>query len=259
MRTKICDTFIFEQLLSESEFSNLHAHCMSRFFLFLLIVTASVVGLIALDRADPIRTQLSNVQYFYSQSLSRFGFSTVDSLRSEGQATNSDATVKEQFDTELLLDLESYEDPDYGFSMAIPSGWRKIVAAESEENFDELEPGYAVGFESPYQGENDQFADYVLIEVLPGKDSGLFKTDGENRRRISIDGRNAWMDRLEVTGESGGLTEVDLTIFQAQMSGLGYTIGLYAIGEPSREKLMLEAFEIIVRTFKQATLPFPVS
>jgi len=224
-----------------------------------LLVTVATIVVIAAEQLKPITSGTK-----MAAELHWLGFGQNDVAGEPDHQISLHQTQTyhhdvQQFDTELLLDIEAYEDPDYGFSVAIPSGWQKIVAAESDESFSELEPGYAVGFESPHQGDQDRFADYVLIEVLPGKDSGLFETDGQNRQLISINGQAAWMDRLDVKGESNGLTEVDLTIFQAQMSGLGYTIGLYAIGEPSREKLMSDAFEVIVRTFKLTTSPFPIS
>lgn len=160
---------------------------------------------------------------------------------------------------ELISDIEHYEDLDYGFSMAIPAGWRPIIADGSKEQFEDLEPGYAIGFESPRQGEQDRFADYILVEILPGTDSGLFVTDGKNRQAVSIDGRAAFYDKLMVDSTASDLTEVDLTIFQAELTGVGYTVGLYAIGEPSRESLMSAAFEIMVRTFGVNAEPFPLS
>lgn len=157
---------------------------------------------------------------------------------------------------ELLLDIEPYEDLDYGFTVAIPSGWQRIVSAETDEQLEMLEPGYAVGFESPSQGGQDDFADYILIEILPGADSGSFVTDGSNRSDVLIDGKPAWVDKLDVDGESAGLDGVDLTVYQAEITGLGYTVGLYAIGEADRTELMSAAFEVMVRTLRFTANPF---
>ena len=156
---------------------------------------------------------------------------------------------------ELLMDIEYYEDDDYGFSVAIPAGWNKIVAVQPND-LSIFEPGYTVGFEAPKSGEYDLFADYIMIEILPGSDSGAFETDGSNRIDVSIDGRPAWIDMLDIKATETGLQDVDLTIYQAQITGLGYTVGLYAIGEPDREELMSAAFEILVRTFGFYLEPF---
>ena len=157
---------------------------------------------------------------------------------------------------ELLLDIEPYEDLDYGFTIAIPSGWQRIVSAETDEQLEVLEPGYAVGFESPSQGGKDKFADYILIEILPGADSGSFVTDGSNRSDLLIDGKSAWVDKLDVDGEAAGLDGVALTVYQAEITGLGYTVGLYAIGEADRTELMSAAFEVMVRTLQFTENPF---
>lgn len=160
--------------------------------------------------------------------------------------------------TELVLDIESYIDEEYGFSMAIPAGWRKIVTAESEADLKELEPGYAVGFESPRQGEEDLFADYILIEILPGSESGLFESEPDRRKPLQVDGQAAWFDTVHVDSASSGISEVDLTIYQAELIGLGYTVGIYAIGEPESAELMAAAFELMVRTFEFQIAPFSV-
>lgn len=184
-----------------------------------------------------------------------------------------------QATVERLLEIEPYEDLDYGFKVAIPVGWRKIVTAESEEttvaahgtatgsDYESsdpaipvsLEPGYAVGFESVQQNEDDRFADYILIEVLPGEESGRFEADDSLRQPVTIDGRNTWFDRLEIDQVNSGLIDVDLIVYQAELSGVGYTIGLYAIGEPIREPLLAMAFEVMLQTFKIVRDPFSVS
>lgn len=181
-------------------------------------------------------------------------------------------------DIELLLDIEPYVDTDYGFSMAIPAGWRRIVTAEMSDTADSqteavasmqtaeagfnslwLEPGYAVGFESAQQHADDQFADYILVEILPGDASGLFAADASRRQQVVIDGRPAAYDRLEIKQASSGLTDVDLVIYQAELSGVGYTVGLYSIGERGSEKIMAIAFEVMLQTFRVEKPPFPIS
>lgn len=180
---------------------------------------------------------------------------------------------------ERLLAIEAYEDLDYGFKVAIPVGWRKIVTAESSNDPGSsanstpgsgqesvstamplsLEPGYAVGFESVQQNADDRFADYILIEVLPGGESGLFDANHSLRQPVTIDGRKTWFDRLEIDRMSSGLTDVDLVVYQAELSGVGYTVGLYAIGEPIREQLLAMAFEVMLQTFEVIRDPFTVS
>lgn len=168
------------------------------------------------------------------------------------------ALIPKADEPEQLLEIEAYEDGDYGFDVAIPAGWTRIVTADLESDLAVLEPGYAIGFESPSQGGDDHFADYVLIEILPGTDSGVFSTDGANRRMINIDGKPAWIDKLDINSAGFGKGDVDLTVFQAELVGLGYTVGLYAIGETDRQDLMSAAFQVMIQTFRFNIQPYSI-
>lgn len=158
--------------------------------------------------------------------------------------------------SDSIFSIENYDDDDYGFSVAVPAGWSRVVATETLEGLDVLEPGYAIGFEAPHEGSGDLFADYIMIEILPGTDSGVFETDGSNRLNVSIDSRPAWVDKLDVNAAVYGLENINLTVYQAQISGLGYTVGLFAIGEADREEIMAAAFELMVRTFSFFIEPY---
>lgn len=177
-----------------------------------------------------------------------------------------DAQVAEHSNSlpvDLIVDLERYDDPDYGFSLAVPVGWKKIVAsgADIDDTADvpaSLEPGYAVGFESPRANPLDHFADYILIEVLPGNDSELFDASDGHRRFIEIDEQAIGYDRLHIDSLVDDNADVDLIIFQRGVQAFGYTVAFYAIGEPDNEQTMFEAFQIMLRTFTQTTEPFVV-
>ncbi len=163
----------------------------------------------------------------------------------------------------LIVDLERYDDPDYGFSLAVPVGWKRIVADDTDADdtadvLEMLEPGYAVGFESPRSDRTDKFADYILIEVLPGNEFGLFESAPEHRQLIEIDAQAITYDRLSIDSATDDNVAVDLVIFQRGVQALGYTIAFYAIGEPANERAMFDAFQIMLRTFTQTTEPFVV-
>jgi len=155
--------------------------------------------------------------------------------------------------------LDTYVDPDFGFSLAVPAGWTAVIAVPVEAGPALLEPGYAIGFESPREGDGDIFSDYLMVEILPGDESGLFRTDGSLVRETRVDGRIAWRDALTLAADPGIGSAVDLIVRQAAMAGLGYTVGLYAIGEPARLELLEDAFEVMLRTFRLPTPPFTVS
>lgn len=178
--------------------------------------------------------------------------------------TDANSVASDTFADEVLIaDLDLYDDPDYGFSVAIPAGWRRIVSS-NEADIDPhdlqawLEPGYAVGFESPRSGATDRFADYILIEVLPGDDTGLFMSTDEQRRYLSTsDGQIAY-DMLSIDGKTDTASDVDLVIFQRGVQAMGYTLGFYAIGEPANERALFNAFQIMLRTFNQTAEPFVI-
>ena len=118
-----------------------------------------------------------------------------------------------------------------------------------------------------------------MVEIRPGDESGLFDTDGSLGYATRIDGRSAWRDELVLdmsapvptapvsSGRadlpapvvSGEGATVELVIRQASFSGLGFTVGLYAVGARSRRAVMGEAFEIMLRTFRLPGEPFDVS
>ncbi len=234
--------------------------------LLLIISCAAGIWLIATQDSVQVAEQIRSLWHEQNGSAT-------------GRPDSGPADATDLSSLERLLAIEAYEDLDYGFKVAIPVGWRKIVTADSfsdsganassmpgsgQESVStamplSLEPGYAVGFESVQQNPDDRFADYILIEVLPGGESGRFDADHSLRQPVTIDGRKTWFDRLEIDQVSSGLTDVDLVVYQAELSGVGYTVGLYAIGEPIREPLLAMAFEVMLQTFKVIRDPFTVS
>lgn len=152
-----------------------------------------------------------------------------------------------------------YRDEDYGFEVAVPEYWSPNFAATSDEQTQQLEPGYAVGFESPRSGTKDVFADYLMIEILPGAYTGAFDTDGTQSRVMIVDGRVAVVDRVELDGFEIDSNQIDLVVFQAEIVELGFTVGIYVIGEQSEAAVLADAFELALKTFKVPDDPFSVS
>jgi hypothetical protein len=174
---------------------------------------------------------------------------------------NTDRTLTDPRNTGIrpIETIHTYVDLDYGFSMAVPAGWRKIVLAEQETPGQTPELGYAVGFEALPQSTDDNFADYILLEILPGTDSGLFAAGDADSQSTQIDGQTVTFDRLFIDGQHNPDSGIDLVIFQREYSALGYTIDFYAIGEPDNEKVLFEAFQIMLVTFEQFHPPFMLS
>lgn len=55
---------------------------------------------------------------------------------------DQDVALKPKADEpEQLLEIEAYEDGDYGFDVAIPAGWKRIVTADLESDLTVFELG----------------------------------------------------------------------------------------------------------------------
>ena len=158
---------------------------------------------------------------------------------------------KDSIDTlPAIVEIRSYTDLDFNFEMAVPKEWTLIVADEPLSEIDELETTYAVGFESPQTDKNDHFADYIMVEIIPGRESGAFETDGSLEKTILIDGHPAKEDELRLRDYRVAGDTLDLQIFQAELYGLGYTVGFYAIGEHRETEVLRDAFRLMIETFK---------
>jgi len=155
--------------------------------------------------------------------------------------------------------IVAYNDLDYGFQLAVPDTWSQIYAAEDDLESDVLEPGYAVGFESPRSEAQDTFADYLMVEILPGAHSGAFASDGTQTKVVMVDGRVAITDKVELDGFDIGGEQIDLIVFQAEIVELGYTVGIFVIGEKREAAVLADAFALALKTFKVPDDPFSVS
>lgn len=154
--------------------------------------------------------------------------------------------------------IRHYEDNVYEFSMAVPSNWKAIQANDVDDG-GELNSGYSIGFTSPRFSEEDPYSEYVMVELLPGIETGAFETDGSSRQVITIDGAPAIRDRLFIPADPDATDSVELVVYQAQIIEPGFTIGIYAVGEISEADWLKDAFEIVLRTITIPKAPFQVS
>ena len=150
-----------------------------------------------------------------------------------------------------------YVDQDYDFELAIPENWVRIHAIDEDD--DKLEPGYAVGFESPRAGEHDRFADYLMIEVLPGALTGAFESDGSNKEVMMVDGHVAVTDTVYLNDFPVDGAKIDLIVYQAEIVELGFTVAVYAIGEKHESDVLRDAFNLALKTLKVPDDPFSLS
>jgi len=152
-----------------------------------------------------------------------------------------------------------YFDEDYGFTLAVPENWSRVIAAEDEHEVDVLEPGYAVAFESPKSHDVDVFADYLMVEILPGAQSGAFSSDGSRSKVTMVDERVAITDQVFLNDYDINGDRIDLVVFQAEIIELGFTVGIFAIGEKREADILEDAFKLALKTFKIPEDPFSVS
>lgn len=177
----------------------------------------------------------------------------------QSQWVSAQADNTRQASLQPIERILPYFDDDYGFEVAVPEHWSRNFAATSDEQSEALEPGYAVGFESPRSGTNDVFADYLMVEILPGAHSGAFETDGSHTRVEMVDGRVAVVDQVNLDGFEIDDNRIDLVVFQAEIVELGFTVGIFVIGEQHEVAVLADAFELALKTFRVPDDPFSVS
>lgn len=169
----------------------------------------------------------------------------------------SSVTVNVEAADELLF--VDYFDDSYGFSMVVPQHWKKLISDELLPESDVREPGYSVIFESPQQGDVDTYADYIMVEVLPGIETGAFDSDGQHRDLVIVDGQKAVRDKLMLVNFPFGGSSIDLTVRQAEIAQLGYTVGLYAIGTNDNARMLEKAFRALLYSFQLPDEPYLVA
>jgi len=177
----------------------------------------------------------------------------------QSQRVSADADSLHHSSLKPIERILPFLDEDYGFELAVPENWLTTFAATHDEQTEALEPGYAVGFESPRSGVDDVFADYLMVEILPGAQTGAFVTDGSQTEVMMVDGRMAVIDQVNLDGYQIEGDQIDLVVFQAEIVELGFTIGIFAIGEQREAAVLADAFELALKTFKVPDDPFSVS
>lgn len=171
--------------------------------------------------------------------------------------TDVDSSVHADSVEEMLF--VDYVDETYGFSMVVPQHWSEIISSIPLGESDHREQGYSVIFESPQQNTSDNYADYIMVEVLPGIETGAFDSDGSHRDVVIVDGQKAVRDKLSLVNFPFGDSRIDLTVRQAEIAQLGYTVGLYAIGTNDNARMLDDAFRALLYSFQLPEQPFRIS
>lgn len=140
-------------------------------------------------------------------------------------------------------DLTSYVDPVAGFSGRVPVGWSQVVLSKPHED------GYAVSFESPASNPEDVFADYLMVEFLEGASPEGFLATPADREEVTIDGRSAYRERILLDDFDVGGDTIDLVVYQLTWLEIGYSLGLYAVGEQREQERLEQVFNAFVQSF----------
>jgi hypothetical protein len=188
--------------------------------------------------------------------LGLLGFDQFERWQARGYTIES---VFGESDAREELLFVDYEDSTLGFSMVVPKQWSRLIPDHSYEVSDDMDAGYSVIFESPLEGEQDSYADYIMIEVLPGIDTGAFESTGEHRGVVIVDGQQAVRDELTLLDFPVGGHRIDLLVKQAEIAQLGYTVGLYVIGTNNNAQMLDEAFRALLYSFQLPKQPYLVS
>jgi len=61
---------------------------------------------------------------------------------------------------------------------------------------------------------NDVFADYLMVEILPGVQTGAFETDGRHTKVVMVDGRVAVTDQVHLDGFEVNGDRINLIVFK---------------------------------------------
>ena len=167
----------------------------------------------------------------------------------------SDLLSDSQFLTPTLpvlaqSDWGEYIDPVSGFQAQAPAGWSVSVlgtGAEVDNWFDS--EGHAVTFQSPASSSRDTYSDYIMVELLPFEPAAGFIVDSADRTEVSIDGRTAFRERIVLRDFPVDNTVIDLVAYQLVTEELGYSMGLYVVGELREDIRLKEIFSTFLQHF----------
>lgn len=151
-------------------------------------------------------------------------------------------------------DWGGYVDPVSGFNARAPVGWSVSTLGEASETsfksnswFDS--EGYAVTFQSPASSSDDNYSDYIMVELLPFAPAAGFISENGERIEVTIDGRSAYRERIVMLDFPVEDSTIDLVAYQLITEELGYSMGLYVVGELREDIRLQEIFTTFMQHF----------
>jgi len=150
----------------------------------------------------------------------------------------------------VLNDWLGYADPVSGFTGKVPAGWARKVLSETSASIDWLDgDGHAVTFQSPMTSAEDRFSDYIMVELLPATPAEGFIADSPETHAVDIDGREALQERIVLKDFAVEGSTIDLVAYQLLSEELGYSLGVYVVGELREDEQLAEIFRIFRQHF----------
>ncbi len=146
-------------------------------------------------------------------------------------------------------DWGDFIDPVSGFKARVPTGWTVLVMGDAHaDNWYDSE-GHAITFQSPPSSDTDIYSDYIMVEFLPSAPAAAFISDDSEQIPVSIDGRSTVRERIVLRDFPVESASIDLVAYQLLTAELGYSMGLYVVGELREDQGLAEIFSIFRENF----------
>lgn len=161
------------------------------------------------------------------------------------------ASVQEGFSELPRLpepEMIRFADPTAGFRARIPQRWQRSLINTPDD------AGITVSFESPRSGENDKFADYLMIDIQPGSVVEVFERPADERTAMTVAGQTVYRERISLDNHPVADTHLDLLAWQLTFRKPGYSVAIYVVGE-RREEARLE--RVMIEFAYSFSMPVP--
>jgi len=155
-------------------------------------------------------------------------------------------------------DWVEYTDPVAGFQLRVPRSWTRHVLGSDGDGESE-DTGYAVTYLSPTLVDGDEFADYIMVELLPQPETGFLSNSSATHTAVEIDGRQAISKRIILDDYPFDDQTIDLLVHQVTLSGIDYSLGVYVVGELREEQRLDSLFKSVLQSFSFSATDWLIS
>jgi len=135
-------------------------------------------------------------------------------------------------------DWVEYTDPVAGFQLRVPRSWTRHVLGSDG---------------------GDEFADYIMVELLPQPETGFLSNSSATHTAVEIDGRQAISKRIILDDYPFDDQTIDLLVHQVTLSGIDYSLGVYVVGELREEQRLDSLFKSVLQSFSFSATDWLIS